>query len=147
MKDIFLNKFYCEYIIISHDVDPEFITNEIGIIPSRKYSKGEIFRTKSSGTIGNRLHNLWAVKSETVVTDKEEISSHIQYFKSLFSINIDTLRKYKSNEYFEITFWVWIETENAGVSIDLSDSEISFINEISNGIHFSIITNNSFDNN
>jgi hypothetical protein len=139
-KEFFLYKSYCELIITSKEITPDVITEKLNIVPNRKYIKGEEFASRHSGTKGKRFQNLWAIKSETTISEEEGISHHVSFFKSTLETKIQTMQVYKSDACFEITFWVWIETDNAGIGFDLNEDEISFLNSISNRIQFSLVT-------
>ncbi len=138
--DCFFYKSYCELGITSHEVDPKTISKLLDLEPFSSYSKGEIFSSKHTGYVAKRFQNYWAIKSETIISEKEDLSPHILYFKSLLENKLEILNQLKNNSLYDVSFWIWIETDNAGVGVDLSDVELSFINAISNRVHFSIIT-------
>jgi hypothetical protein len=140
-KNYFLNKSHCQLGITSNEVDPNTISKLLNIEPSNAYSKGDIFRSKHTETVGKRFQNLWSIKSETIISEKEDLSPHLLFFESLLKNKMEILSRFKNNPMYDVSFWIWIETDNAGVGIDLSDVEISFINSISNRVHFSIIAN------
>ena len=144
-KEFFLYKSYCELIITSKEITPDVIAEKLNIVPNRQYIKGEEFSSKHSGTKGKRFQNLWAIKSEANISEEEGISHHISFFKSTLETKMQTMQACKSDTRFEITFWVWIETNNLGISFDLNEDEISFLNSISNRIQFSLITKNSIE--
>jgi len=144
-KDYFLNKSYCELGITSQEVDPKTISKLLNIEPFNAYSKGDAFSSKRTGFVAKRFQNLWAIKSEIIISEKEELSPHILYFKTLLENKLDILSEFKNNPLYDVSFWIWIETDNAGIGIDLSDEELSFINSISNRVHFSIITNHKIE--
>ena len=141
--DYFINKSYCELGIVSQDVDPNVITELLNIEPINSYSKGEIFTSKHTGKVGKRFQNLWSIRSKAVISEKEDLSLHILYFKSILCDRMNVISELKTNPIYDISFWIWIETENAGIGVDLSNDDISFINSISNRVHFSIITNSN----
>lgn len=140
-KNYFIIKSYCELGIVSQEVDHKTITKLLNIEPSSAYSKGDTFASKHTGVVGKRFQNLWSIKSETITSEKEDLSPHILYFKTLLENKMDILSEIKSSPLYGVSFWIWIETENAGIGIDLSNIELSFINSISNRVHFSIIAN------
>lgn len=139
-RDNFIYRTHCELAIVSQEISPEFITEDLNIVPERTFRKGEQSVSKHSGSIINKPHNLWALKSKNSELEEETISHHIEYFKSTFSSKIEVLKKYKDDIRFEVTFWIWVETDNAGIGLDLNQNEIAFLNSISNRIHFSLIT-------
>lgn len=142
-NDYFLVKSHCELGITSQEVDPKDISRLLDIEPFSFYSKGDIFSSPTTGFVAKRFQNLWAIKSETIVSEKEDLSPHISYFKLLLENKIDIMSKLKSNPVYDVSFWIWIETENAGIGIDLSNEELDFIGKISNRIHFSILTSSA----
>jgi hypothetical protein len=144
-SDYFINKSYCELGIVSQEVDPKTILKQLNIDPLNSYTKGDTFSSKRTGRIGKRFQNLRAIRSETIISEKLDLSSHILYFKSLLSSKMIVISEFKNNPLFEISFWIWIETDNLGIRIELSNEDISFINSISNRVHFSVITNQNIE--
>lgn len=144
-KEYFLNKSYCELGIVSQKVDPVTISKLLEIKPFNSYTKGDTFSSKHTGRVGKRFQNLWSTRSETIISEKEDLSPHILYFKLLLSNKMSIISELKNNSIYEISFWIWIETDNAGIGIDLSGEDIAFLNSISNRVHFSIITNHKIE--
>lgn len=142
-KENFIYNTYCQLGIISDEITPENITRELDVIPKRSFIKGEKEVSKHSGSIIIKPHNLWAFESKKITLQIETISPHIAYFKSVFQSKIDYLKKYKENNLFEIFFGIYIETDNAGIGLDLNEDELTFINSISNRIHFSVVCNDN----
>ena len=144
-KELLLNKSYCELIITSKDITPEMISHELDILPSRKYVKGAEFSSLHSVREGKRFQNLWAIKSETTISEEQGIASHISFFKTFLGSKLVILNRYKSDSRFELTFWIWVETENAGLGIELTEQESLFLNSISNSICFTFLTKSSIE--
>ncbi|MFT3946513.1 MAG: DUF4279 domain-containing protein [Agriterribacter sp.] len=139
--DYFIFKTHCELVIVSNEISLNYITDNLGVIPTRFFQKGEQSVSKHSGSIIIKPHNLWAFKSVPTELKEESISHHIEYFKSIFSTKIDVLKKYKEDNRFDVTFWVWFETDNAGIGFGLQEDELDFLNKISNRVTFSVICN------
>ena len=38
-KDCFLNRVYCELVIVSDTLNPDQLTNELGVSPSRSFTR------------------------------------------------------------------------------------------------------------
>lgn len=144
-KDSFSNKIYCEFIIVSDIVDSSKLTEDLNISPERSFRKGDTYKSKSSGSLVSRPHNLWAISSKVIALEKVDIQSHISHIKSILEDKMDILRKFKSDQSIELSFWIWVETEDSGIGIDLLESDISFINKVSNRVHLSIITDSSIN--
>lgn len=140
-RDYFINKFYCELVIVSKEIDLNNITKVVNIEPYRAYSKRDSFKSKHLGITGKRFQNLWAIKSDTIISEDESITSHIFYFKVLLKDKMEAFYEFKNNPAYEVSFWIWVETDNAGIRFDLSSKDIDFINSISNRMPFSLITN------
>ena len=72
-------KSYCELILTSDTITPEMITEETQMTPYRSFRKGEIFHSLKSGSEGIRKQNLWAIKSDIVISEEDDISIHILF--------------------------------------------------------------------
>ena len=138
-RDCFLYISYCDFTIVSNEISLDFITEELNIVPERAFRKGEQSVSKHTASIITKPHSLWGITSKTSELEEETISHHIEYFKSIFLSKMETLKKYKEDSRLALTFWIWIETDNAGIGLDLNEMEMSFINSISNRVHFSLI--------
>lgn len=138
-------KSHCELAITSYEISLDFITEDLNIMPDRTFRKGEQSVSKHSGSIITKPHNLWALKSKSSELEEEAINHHIDYFKAAFLSRLEILKKYKEDTRFEVTFWIWIETDNAGIGLDLNENEIAFLNSISNRVHFSLICKTEVD--
>ncbi len=144
-RDYFLNKSYCQFGITSDIVSPDHISQKLGLLPDRSFKKGETSISKHSGSIITKPHNLWSISSKTIISEEESISPHLKYLKSRLEGKSEVLKKLKDDTKFELSFWVWIETDNAGIGLDLSEEEMSFLTDCSNRVHFSFLTNDEID--
>lgn len=142
-RDNFIYKTHVNLSIVSNEVEPDSITEELNITPNRSFRKGDKSVSKHSGSVITKPHNLWGIESKSSELEEETISHHIEYLKSILLPKIDILKEYKVDPRFEVTFWIWIETDNAGVGLDLNEIELSFLNSIANRVHFSLIAKNS----
>jgi hypothetical protein len=142
-EERFKSKSHLEFSISSNVITPEEISKELGIEPSRFFCKGDKVFSKHSSVVGERSNNLWALRSPNIISEKETITPHINFIKSILEIKLDILLKYKKDSRMELTFWIWIETEDAGYGFDLQNEEISFLNSISNRISISFISKES----
>lgn len=141
-RDNFVIKTQISFGIKSDTVEPDTITKELNIIPSdTSFKKGDTWESKHDGSKYVRNSNIWRLETEFTVLEEETVSHHIKYFKAIFLSKVDILSRYKEDNRFDVTFWVWIETDNAGIGLDMSEEELSFLNSISNRVHFSIICN------
>lgn len=136
----FSNTIYCEFIITSESVLPEEITSYLGVSPHRSFKRGETHISKHSGSLITRPHHLWAIMSKTTISEEQDIKPHILYIKSLLNDKIHLLSKLKDDARLEASLWLWFRTEDAGIGIDLFESEMVFMNKISKRLHISVIT-------
>jgi len=144
--DNFVFKTQISFGIKSDTIEPDVITKELNIIPSdSSFKKGDTWESKHDGTKHVRNSNIWRIETELTVLEEETVSHHIEYLKSVFLTKMDILKRYKEDNRFEVIFWIWIETDNAGIGLDLSEEELIFLNDISNRVHFSIICNTEID--
>jgi len=127
-QEYFLNKISSEFIVITHDADCHIITNELGIEPTRCFNKGDKFTSKHSSRVGYKPHGLWAIQSEPIIGEEIDVSSHIRYFQKLLENRIEVIKKLKSQ--FQCVFTIDVETEDAGIGIDLNEAELAFITKI-----------------
>ncbi|MBK7093020.1 MAG: hypothetical protein IPH59_15100 [bacterium] len=117
-KDCSTFKTFIEFAITSHEIDLDTISDELGMLPDRSFRKGDLVTSKHSPPIGH----------------------HIEFLKSILLPKIEILKRYKEDARFSVSFLIWIETDNPGIGIDLNETETAFLNSISNGISFSLLT-------
>jgi hypothetical protein len=134
---------YCDFGIVSHEISPSVITEELKLTPDRFFNKGDKIVSKHSGSIVTRPYNLWAIRSKTTVLEAETVSHHIDYLKAILLPKYDVLQKFKTDPRFETTIWIWIETDDAGIGLDLNEFEIDFLSSISNRVHFTLLVKES----
>jgi len=136
----FIYKSYCELVIISNEVSPETISEELDIPFSRGFRKGDQNVSKHSGSVTVKPHNLWALKSDGHESDEETISCHINFFKLILDGKLNILQRFKNDVRYDISFFVWIETDNSGIGLSLDEDQITFINSFSNEIRLILLT-------
>jgi uncharacterized membrane protein YvbJ len=140
MSGNFSYKIHCELIITSEILTPAQISEIINIKATRSYTKGDVFKSNTSGTEGKRINNLWAVKSDEILTNEENISIHLQYFIDLLSNKTQLISDLRNAPTNDVSFWVWIESNELGISTEMSERELSFLNKIVNRLHFTILS-------
>ena len=138
----FLFKTRCELIIVSNEVDVNFITKKLDLSPNRFFNKGDQTISKYSGSVITKPHNLWAIKSEFSVSENETISHHIDFFKPILIPKMSILEQFKKDPLIEVTFWIWIETDNGGIGLDIEKDELAFLNAVADTVHISLLCKN-----
>jgi hypothetical protein len=146
-RDHFIFKTHISFSIKSDEIELDIITRELCIEPSKIFKKGDVFTSDFSPRIGHREWNLWTVDSVWTILKEETVNHHIEYFKEILLPKVDVLKKYKKDNRFEISFWIWIETDDAGFGLDLLENDVAFLNDCSNRIHISLLTNTAIDEN
>jgi hypothetical protein len=145
-KGPFSSTINCEFIITSESVLPEEITSYLGISPHRSFKRGDTHRSKYSGSLITRPHHLWAVMSKATISEEQDIKPHMLYIKPLLHDKIDLLSKLKDDARLETSFWLWFRTEEAGIGIDLFETEMVIMNKIAKRLHISVITGSECKN-
>lgn len=140
-SDNFIYKSFCEFTISSGSVTPEELSQMLGISPSRSFKKGDTSISEHSGSLITKPYNLWAIGSKTLLSEEESISPHLEYLRSKLEDKMETLKGLKDDPNLKLIFTVWIETDNSGTGIDLTEQEMSFLADCSNRVHFSFLTN------
>lgn len=140
-RDYFLFKTHINFSIRTDTVEPDIITKELSIKPNRYLKKGDIVTSKFSPRVGYREWNLWTIDSEWTILKEETVSHHIEYLKKILLPKAEILKKYKEDNRYELSFWIWVETDDAGFGLDLDENEMTFLNNFSNRVHFSLLTN------
>lgn len=139
MQNDLYTKCFCEFIV-KGEIDTDKITQLLDIIPSRSFKKGEKTISERSGSSIVRTHNLWAVSTKNFVSGNG-FDDHIAFLKTILAGKIDAIRNLKNKFQLEVVLWIWIETDDAGVGLDIEESDMLFMNSIANRTHFSLITN------
>jgi hypothetical protein len=143
-RDYFIYKTHVSFSIVSEQVEPEKIASELRIDPDRSFRKGETSISKHSGSVITKPHNLWQIKSKDTESRDESITHHFEYLKNILLPQMDILKRYKEDSRFELTYWIWIETDNSGIGFNISSDDLTFINQIANHVYFSVITNQKY---
>ena len=143
-RDYFIFKTQVSFGIFSdEEVDPASISEELQLKPNRSCKKGDTYIGKKTGNIyGTSPRTVWAIDTEWTYHEEETISHHIEYFKSILLPKIDIIKKYKEDKCFDVNFWIFIDSECAGIGLDLKEEELKFFHSLSNWVHFSLICKN-----
>lgn len=137
-KEDYKFRISCDLIVTSESVSIEEITDKLGILPQRFYRKGEVFCSKSSGTVGKRLYNLWAFKVKEIL-DEPIISGVVEKLHDVFRGKEAVLLGMKNDSAFGTSVYIWIETDDdAHFGLDMIESDISFFSLV-NHVHLTYI--------
>jgi hypothetical protein len=138
-EDSFTYKTKCELMITSGSFTPEAITALLDISPSRAFKKGGRNVSKHSGAMIIKQYNLWALTSPEVHSFTESIDIHIAFFMDLLDNKQNIIEEIKNSEDFDVSFYIWIETDNAGIGLDINGEHLQFVSSISNRVHFTLL--------
>lgn len=131
----------CQYAFSSQKVELDFLTKLLEVVPDSYYKKGDLFTSPSTKLVNKRFQHLWSLNSKEIISTEEDISAHIDYFKSLFFKKVKEIEQLKSNIEIDISFWIWIESENSGIGFDIVDTDLDFIKRISKRLNVSFVGN------
>jgi len=133
------------YSVKTFDVDYREVTNELGIVPSRCYNKGDDNIGKCTGKNYPYLWGLWEIEAPIQTNDNCKISNGIKYFKELLNDKFKIITKLKNDYNFECIFYIDIETDMPGAGIDLEEDDMFFIAKISTrySCHITYTANNT----
>lgn len=139
-RDNFIFKTHISFGIQSDTIELDIITKELGIEPAKSsLKKGDTWVGKKTGKIYVRESNIWRIETEWTILEDETVSHHIEYLKSILLPKIDILKKYKDSKECYTSFWIWVETDLAGIGLYLTDDELNFLHSIANYVHFSLL--------
>ena len=102
-KNHFSNKIWCEFIITSDTINPEKLTKKLKVEPHRYFAKGDTYKSKHTGSLITRPHNLWAISSGINISVVLVFSLLFLVFFLLLKDSIDELKKLKKSDDVEIT--------------------------------------------
>lgn len=139
-KDYYSFKILCELGITSHEISVEEITEKLSISPHRFFRKGEEFCGRVSKTKGVKPYNLWAIESSAKILKYENIKPAIKELKNMLRGKEKMLLELKDDNRCEVTLTVWIETDDAGIGLDVEKYEMGFFNLV-NRVHFTVLPN------
>lgn len=144
-RDVALFKTQVSFTICSDDIyiDPASITDTLLLTPSRAHRKGDTWISKHSGSLCTHAHTVWSIESEWTTFEDDSVSHHIKYLKNLLLPKAEIVKRYKEDNRYDVSFWIWIETDDTGIGLELTDDELRFLNEFSNWVHFSLLATSS----
>ena len=142
--DSYYFKISCELVITSEEVSVTDITKQLGVSPDRFFTKGQIFQSKHSGTQGEKTYNLWAISSSESIFESENITPSLNELRSVLTGREDILRAMKLDVRYDTTLTIWIETDDAGIGLEIQEHDITFFNLV-NYVHFTFLPNKIID--
>lgn len=139
-KNNFKYKSYCELTVISESKPLDYISNDLGIKADRSFRKGDQSVSKHSGSIITKPHHLWAIKTDTTVLETESVSHHISSLQKRLTPAFSILTKFKMDKELNISFLLWLETDNAGIAFNIKADELAFISAISHQMNTTFLS-------
>lgn len=129
----------CSFAIVSQEMDLKNISKLLNIKPTLFYSKGDKFISGPNNLIAKRFQSLWRIESKPLISDFENFSHHILYFKKLFKNKMKIIEELKNNPNCELVYWFSLDTNNkAVIGFGFNKDEFDFIYSISNRISYTI---------
>lgn len=128
-----------ELIITSDTMTVAEIEAKVGIPGHRSFQKGEEYRSKTTGTLNPRLHNLYAIGTGKYEQDDQLFDAVGARFTQLVLPVKASLELLKTNDAVEVVGWLWLETGEGGAGFDLSSELLSLLSTIANRVHVSVV--------
>jgi len=92
-----------------------------------------------SGSLITKPSHLWAVASPKLESPNEDIDKHLDYLRARVERRRSAFVALKDDPHSEVTLWIWLETDDGGAGLELTDSQAQFWGSICNRIHFSVV--------
>ena len=146
MTDDYLFKISCEVGVTSSEISVEEITEKLGVSPHRFFRKGEEFSSRHSGTKGVRGYNLWAVSSSERIFKYENVRPAIKELRKILGgkKRERALLELKNDKRCDVSMFIRVETDDAGIGMDVLEDEIAFLN-LMNWVHITCLPNREID--
>jgi hypothetical protein len=84
-------------------------------------------------------NNVWAFDSAQKGLPSDDLLPHIRFLKDVFKDKVKILRQLSEGSRSEVVLWIWMETEDAGVGMELPGEDIAFFGSLCNRINISVI--------
>ncbi len=130
---------HCELIVTAEDLNPSKIEERLGLKPTRMHEKGEVSVSLHSGSLITKPSHLWALASPRLESPNEDIDKHLEYLRARVEPRESAFVALKNDPHTEVMLWVWLETDDGGAGLELTDSQALFWGSICNRIHFSVV--------
>ena len=134
MTDDYLFKISCEVGVTSSEISVEEITEKLGVSPHRFFRKGV------------RGYNLWAVSSSERIFKYENVRPAIKELRKILGgkKRERALLELKNDKRCDVSMFIRVETDDAGIGMDVLEDEIAFLN-LMNWVHITCLPNQEID--
>lgn len=139
---------HVEYSLRSDFLDPQALTSEVGILPSRYWAKGESYIGKSrnpdNGNVINvqRIHpwGIWALSTKDATELPKRVEAHIVYLIERLEPNKVKLQHYISTPGMIVRFYIWWEPNDGHGSYEISALTMTKMAELSQFTEFGFLS-------
>lgn len=140
------NYINCEFQVFTGEKNTNLVSKILGIQPTRQFNVGDVRAiSSSSGKVGFATHGLWVLNSLSYVDSSHSIDKHIDALIQQIQPQIGSFLNLKNQYGFKFTFWIWMETDDAGIGDQISIENILAIGHLGADMRFSIICKKSLD--
>lgn len=128
---------YLDFAIRGEHLDPDEITRQMGVQPSRAFRAGEECTSKD----GSRLKRPWTVWHLRTpdVTDPELLGREIVAIPERLEPHADAIRAIRAQAEY-CGFWIVYRTNAPSANFDLSANVLARLSALSNAITLSVMT-------
>lgn len=140
-------KAFVDFRICSDELNPEEISNRIGVIPTRAFTKGKKYlgktrnpNTKEISEIWReRPRGIWAVDSKQL-SNREKVEDHIKFLLDILEPKKKQLEPYLEQEdIYTISFYIWWEPYGGYGSYEVSSETIHRMSSLSHYTEFAFL--------
>ncbi len=136
---------HVEFTMSSDLLDPQALTTELGIVPSRSWAKGESYvgkpRISKDGTTVSvqRIHpwGIWALSTKDAIGLPKRVEAHVMYLVERLEPHKAKLQRYISQTPgMMVRFYIWWEPHDGHGSYEISASTMIKMAELSQFTEF-----------
>ena len=141
-KDLFV-----DYAFRSDILDPEGLTSNLGITPSRAYAKGEKYQGRvlnvNTGEVENtwneRWTGIWAISTKGLVASKK-VEDHVQYLLNILESKKETITRYLADsDNYQISFYIWWEPFSGYGSYQITQVILKRMSNLCHYVDFGVL--------
>lgn len=134
---------FVEYVVRLEDLDPQVLSTELEIVPSRAFAKGEYLRTyrdPRTGKDGKELYvhpwGLWVIDSKAIAVT-EKLENHILYLLEKLEPKRDYIERYlRPVSKCTVSFYIWWRPNDGEGSYLISSQSLQRMSKLCHHTEF-----------
>lgn len=138
---------FVDFRICADSLNPEEVSTNLGITPSRAFAKGEKYLGKTrnpeskeiSEVWRERPRGIWAIDSKKLSIE-EKVEDHIKYLLEILEPLKKQLKLYlDQRDIYTISFYIWWEPQGGYGSFEVSSEIIRRMSSLCHYIEFAFL--------